>query len=90
MDEVRSWADAQLHEKPYHPLAFFAEAVALTRVEPGVSIRNIANCFKKQFDEAELESLIRELQTKEILHTCAICGGTYEAMFPHATCYENK
>ena len=44
-----------------HPILFFAEAVALTRQEPGVSIARIAQCFKKQFDEAEMEALVREL-----------------------------
>ena len=45
-----------------HPKLFFAEAVARTRLEgSGVAIADIAKCFKKQFDEAELESLIREL-----------------------------
>ena len=47
-----------------HPVLFFAEAVHRTRQQDGgVSIREIAKCFKGQFDEAELEALIRELQT---------------------------
>jgi hypothetical protein len=50
-------------EKPYHPLSFFAESVALTRQEPGVSIEDIAHCFKAQFDFEEVQSLIRELST---------------------------
>jgi hypothetical protein len=45
----------------YHPLAFFAEAVALTRQGPGVSIENIAKCFKAQFDDEELKALINNL-----------------------------
>lgn len=44
------------------PVGFFAEAVAYTRKEPGVSIKDIANCFKAHFDESELESLITELK----------------------------
>lgn len=44
------------------PVGFFAEAVAYTRKEPGVSIEDIAKCFKAQFDESELESLIVELK----------------------------
>lgn len=47
-----------------YPLGFFAEAVDFTRKEPGVSIQDIAKCFKHQFDEAELKSLIKELQKK--------------------------
>ncbi len=46
------------------PVGFFAEAVAYTRKEPGVSIKDIARCFKAQFDESELESLIVELKNK--------------------------
>lgn len=47
---------------PFHPLAFFAETVAMTRQEStGVSIEDIAKCFKAQFDEAELKSLVKEL-----------------------------
>ena len=47
---------------PFHPLAFFAETVAMTRQEStGVSIKDIAKCFKAQFDEVELKSLIKEL-----------------------------
>ncbi len=44
-----------------NPLLFFAEAVALTRQEPGVSIADIAKCFKKQFDDAEIATLVYEL-----------------------------
>ena len=43
------------------PLGFFAEAVAISRREPGVSIENIGKCFRFQFDEAELTALIKEL-----------------------------
>lgn len=49
------------HAREKFPLGFFAEAVAYTRKEPGVSIEDIAKCFKFQFDKAELESLIKEL-----------------------------
>lgn len=49
---------------PFHPLAFFAETVAMTRTEgTGVSIQDIAKCFKAQFDKTELESLIMELSS---------------------------
>ena len=52
------WGDG-----PLHPLGLFAEAVAMTRQEEtGVSIQDVARCFKHQFDEAELESLIKELR----------------------------
>lgn len=57
-------ADTQIFEARYvQPVGFFAEAVAFTRKEPGVSVQDIAKCFKYQFDEAELGSLIKELQT---------------------------
>ena len=46
------------------PVGFFAEAVAYTRKEKGVSIKDIARCFKAQFDEAELSALIHELNQK--------------------------
>ena len=47
----------------HSPVEFFAEAVAITRNEiGGVSITDIAKCFKAQFDEAELQALIKELQ----------------------------
>ncbi len=50
---------------PFHPLAFFAEAVAMTRREKtGLPIVEIAKCFKMQFDEAELKAFIRELSNK--------------------------
>lgn len=45
------------------PIGFFAEAVAFTRKGSGVSIHDIALCFKAQFDEAELSTLIKELST---------------------------
>ncbi len=46
----------------HSPIEFFAEAVARTRSEVvGVSIEDIAKCFKYQFGEEELASLIREL-----------------------------
>jgi hypothetical protein len=48
----------------HSPVEFFAEAVARTRNEgvSGVSIEDIARCFKAQFDEAELSALVNELQ----------------------------
>lgn len=46
----------------HSPIEFFAEAVARTRMETGgVAIKDIAKCFKAQFDEEEIKSLIREL-----------------------------
>jgi hypothetical protein len=39
----------------------FANAVELTRGEPGISIEAIAKCFRYQFDEVELSALIHEL-----------------------------
>ena len=48
------------------PVGFFAEAVAYTRKEPGVSIEDIGKCFRHQFDKAELESLIRELKKSKL------------------------
>ena len=44
------------------PLLFFAEAVAISRKEPGVSIEEIGKCFRYQFDEEELFNLRRELK----------------------------
>ncbi len=49
------------HARVLFPVGFFAEAVEFTRQEPGVSIEDIAKCFRHQFDEEELKSLIREL-----------------------------
>jgi hypothetical protein len=48
----------------HNPIEFFAEAVARTRIEgpAGVSIENIAKCFKSQFDASELSTLIKELK----------------------------
>ena len=50
----------------HNPVEFFAEAVSRTRNEgvTGVSIKDIAKCFKAQFDEAELSALIHELNQK--------------------------
>ncbi len=52
-----------MNEYPYiSNVERFAEAVSDTRNETrGVAIEEIAKCFRYQFDEAELESLIREL-----------------------------
>lgn len=52
----------------YHtqPVLFFAEAVALSREQPGVSIEEIGKCFRAQFDEAELSSLIHELNKPKL------------------------
>lgn len=64
MDTLREMEESERYimNTYYHsPLMFFAEAVALSRKEPGVSIKDIAKCFKKQFDTAELESLVKEL-----------------------------
>jgi hypothetical protein len=63
IDSIRDFVESKMGEKPYHPLSFFAESVALTRQEPGVSIEDIAHCFKAQFDFEEVQSLIRELST---------------------------
>lgn len=49
------------HAREKFPVGFFAEAVAYTRKEPGVSIEDIGRCFRAQFDEAELSALIHEL-----------------------------
>lgn len=60
IDTLREMAEADEYVVNAHrhsPLLFFAEAVALTRGEPGVSIEDIAKCFQKQFDEAELATL---------------------------------
>ena len=62
IQSIQEFVDSKLNELPYHPLAFFAESVALTRQEPGVSIEDIAKCFKAQFDESELKLLIKELE----------------------------
>ncbi len=48
------------------PVGFFAEAVAYTRKEPGVSIEDIGKCFRAQFDEAELSALIHELNKPKL------------------------
>ena len=48
------------------PVGFFAEAVAYTRKEPGVSIEDIGKCFRAQFDEAELLALTHELTKPKI------------------------
>lgn len=46
----------------HSPIGFFAEAVARTRMETGgVSIEDIAKCFKAQFDSEELKVLINQL-----------------------------
>ena len=74
MDSIKEFVESKLNEPPYHPLAFFAESVALTRQEPGVSIRDIAKCFKKQFDKEELKSLLIELQFNE----CPECEVIYK------------
>lgn len=54
------------HAREKFPVGFFAEAVAYTRKEPGVSIKDIGKCFRAQFDEAELSALIQELQKPKI------------------------
>ena len=52
----------------YHhsPLLFFAEAVAMSRREPGVSIEEIGKCFRHQFDASELSALIHELNKSKL------------------------
>ena len=67
IDTIREMEeDSQIFDARYlHPLGFFAEAVAFTRKEPGVSIKDIAKCFKFQFEKEELERLIKELQRSE-------------------------
>ena len=61
MDEDNWW-----FKQKHSPIEFFAESVARTRNEGdmGVSIKDIARCFKAQFDEAELSALIHELNQK--------------------------
>ena len=64
MDTLKEMIEAEESlKKPFHPLAFFAEVVGSTRQEStGVSISDIAKCFRYQFDESELKALIKELQ----------------------------
>jgi len=53
----------------HSPIEFFAEAVARTRQENqemGVSIKDIARCFKAQFSEEEVVALINELNKPNI------------------------
>ena len=38
------------------------EALEQTRLEPGLSLKDISNIIKKVFDKAEVESLIKELK----------------------------
>lgn len=62
MDEDNWW-----FKQKHSPVEFFAEAVARTRQEDkrkGVSIKDIAGCFKVQFDAEELSALIHELNQK--------------------------
>lgn len=64
-DEARLQRNATL---PFHPLAFFAEVVAMTRQEEtAVSIEDIAKCFRHQFDRDELLALIHELNKPDDL-----------------------
>ena len=64
IDTLRAFVESEERlDLPFHPLAVFAEAVAMTRQEStGVSISDIAKCFKGQFDEEEIKQLIRELK----------------------------
>jgi hypothetical protein len=65
IDTLRQLQAELAHGTPkyeYNPLAMFAEAVALTRMENGVPIQDIAKCFRYQFDAAELDALTKELQ----------------------------
>ena len=64
MDTIKKMEEEQgiFNARYVNPLAFFAECVGMTRQEStGVSIEDIAKCFKAQFDEVELKSLIKEL-----------------------------
>ena len=63
IDTLKEMAEAENNPKPFHPIAFFAENLAITR-RGGISIEDIAKCFKAQFDKDELDALIKEL-TKE-------------------------
>jgi len=57
-------ADQEWWNGRHSPIEFFAEAVARTRQENremGVSIVDIAKCFKAQFAEEEVVALINEL-----------------------------
>lgn len=64
IDTLRELAQAELNANmPLHPVAFFAECLAVSRrEESGISIEDIAKCFKAQFDGPELKSLIVELK----------------------------
>lgn len=45
------------------PVDFFSDVVAGTRNEiTGVSIEEIAECFKEHFEKEEIEALIKSLQ----------------------------
>ena len=57
--------DQDWWSQPHSNIVFFAEAVALMRMEKtGVSFEDIAKCFKAQFSKEELESLINQLNLK--------------------------
>ena len=50
-----------------NPIEYFANAVEMTRRQDlGISIEDISKCFRYQFDEAELASLIKELNKGKI------------------------
>jgi hypothetical protein len=60
MDSLRERDETEaylINSYNHSPLLFFAEAVARTRKEPGVSIEDIAKCFNHQFDDTELSAL---------------------------------
>ena len=60
-------SDEEWWKGKHSPIEFFAEAVAITREERGgVSIEDIAKCFRYQFSEEELSSLIKELNKPKI------------------------
>ena len=63
IDTLKEIAEEESYFEGLHhaPILFFAEAVALSRKEPGVSIEEIGKCFRHQFDEAELSALIHQL-----------------------------
>ena len=65
MDTLREiQSDQEWWNGRHSPIEFFAEAVARTRQENpamGVSIEDIARCFKAQFDSSEIISLVLAL-----------------------------
>jgi hypothetical protein len=61
MTQVEKWLECGC---PTSRIALFAEAVGMTRQKcHGMSIGDIAKCFKAQFDAKELQALISELSS---------------------------